>query len=115
VASGEKKTEAGKNVRLSLIPSFLTAKSIVASDRHLRTLKGCRGQAGSFPYFESLQSLRAKRSVSHEHQKTSRLSLISVLISVPDFPSLISLNELVRKCLINAVAGDVGSCMGDSE
>jgi hypothetical protein len=32
------------------------------------------GQTGSFPYSESPQSSRAKRSISHEHQKTSRLS-----------------------------------------
>jgi hypothetical protein len=90
VASGEwrEKDRGRKNVRLSLIPPFLTAKSIVVSDGHLRTLKGCRGQAGSFPYFESLQSLRAKRSVSHEHQKTSRLPPIS------DFP--ISYGRLPR-------------------
>jgi len=30
------------------------------------------------PYSESLQSLRAKRSISHEHQKSSGLSLAFV-------------------------------------
>ena len=35
---------------------------------------GARGQTGSFPYSESLQSLRAKRLISHENQKSFRLS-----------------------------------------
>src|SRR6266403_2043789 len=44
----------------------------------VRQPQGAGGQTGSFPYSESLQS--AKRSISHEQQKTSRLS--------PDFPAL---------------------------
>lgn len=36
------------------------------------------GQTGSFPHSERLQSLRAKRSISHEHQKSSRLSPIPI-------------------------------------
>src|SRR2546427_1272376 len=42
-----------------------------------KTLRS-RGTHGKFPYSESLQSLRAKRSISHEHQKSFHLS--------PDFP-----------------------------
>jgi hypothetical protein len=38
---------------------------------------GVGGQTGSSFSSESLQSLRAKRSISHEHQKTSRLPPIS--------------------------------------
>src|SRR6266705_4240292 len=48
---------------------------------HLPTYSGAAlygfmpgGHTGGFPYSESLQSLRAKRSISYEHQKTSRLS-----------------------------------------
>jgi hypothetical protein len=48
-----------------------------------RFLLGCRGTNGKFPYSESLQSLRTKRSISHEHQKTSRQS---PPISPPRFP-----------------------------
>jgi len=39
--------------------------------------RGGRGTDGKFPYSESLQSLRTKRSISHEHQKSSGLSPIS--------------------------------------
>ena len=33
-----------------------------------KTERGAGGQTGSFPHSESLRSLRAKRSISHEHQ-----------------------------------------------
>ncbi len=46
------------------------------------------GTDGKFPYSRSLQSLRAKRSISHEHQKTSRLSPTSPSPTSPDFPRL---------------------------
>jgi hypothetical protein len=41
---------------------------------------GCRGQTKGFPYSESLQSLRVKRSISHGLQKTSRLERVKKLI-----------------------------------
>src|SRR5216683_1210194 len=48
---------------------------------HSPLLYGAGGQTRSFPYSDSLQSLRAKRSISHEHQKTFRLSPISDFLS----------------------------------
>jgi hypothetical protein len=47
----------------------------------LRCEVGYRGTDGKFPYSESLQSLGAKRSISHEHQKSSRLSRFPVQAS----------------------------------
>jgi len=63
----------------SLSSSF-SPHSPAAVAGHSPLLYGAGGQTGSFPYSETFQSLRAKRSISHEHQKTSRLSPIS-----PDF------------------------------
>ena len=57
-------------------------------------VSGVAGQTGSFPYSESLQSLRAKRSISQEHQKTSRPSpssiagLARVALVVADFKGI---------------------------
>jgi len=58
---------------------------------------GVGGQTGSFPYSESLQSLRAKRPLSHEHQKSSRLS--------PDF-SLLVCSPMNNKVEIRGKPGD---------
>ncbi len=45
-----------------------------------------RGQTGSFPYPENLQSLFAKPALPNNYQKTFRLSPISVPDFRPRFP-----------------------------
>ncbi len=58
----------------------------------------CRGTDGKSPLSEGLQSLRAKRSISHDHQKSPGLSPIS-----PDFP--ISEGSLLASPLLHSYVG----------
>jgi hypothetical protein len=53
-----------------------------------------RGTDGKFPHPESLQSPRTKRSISHEHQKTSRLSLISDRYRLPKEGEIVEVQYL---------------------
>src|SRR5216684_2024199 len=69
--------EAGRNLsRPGREPGSLSRHSFTPSfEGSLTTAVWCRGTDGKLPYSESLQSLGAKRSISREHQKSSRLSL----------------------------------------
>src|SRR5258708_19471656 len=61
-----------------------------AARRGGRAARNSGGCPGSFPYSESLQSLRAKRSMSHEHQKTSPSALRFPVVWKADKPELIA-------------------------
>jgi hypothetical protein len=69
-----------KRLRSGKVYERLWPSSRTTNQTLKKSETGCRGTDGKFPYSESLQSLGAKRSISHEHQKLSRLPPISKAI-----------------------------------
>jgi hypothetical protein len=68
-------------------------------------------QTGSFPYSESLPLLGAKRSISHEHQKSSGLSSISysgiafIRRMISTSRKSLSSCEMSRPCIVSKRTG----------